>query len=81
MPATTEQLDRIEEIFREVMGVGAADVSDETAYATFGAWDSLKHMEMVARFEAELGLDIDIDDVINMSTVGKIKEILSRSIG
>jgi acyl carrier protein len=80
MTATMEQLDKATEIFCEVMGVEASQVSDATAYASFGPWDSLKHMEMVARFEAAFGLDIDIEDVIGMETLGRIKEILTSYI-
>ena len=53
MTATLEQLEKATGIFCEVMGVESSEVSDATAYASFGPWDSLKHMEMVARFEEE----------------------------
>jgi acyl carrier protein len=74
--ATSDRRQRIIEIFSEVMGVDPAEVSDQTAYELFEPWDSLKHMEMVARFEEEFGVDLEIDDVIDMSDLGKINEIL-----
>jgi len=71
-------MQKVVEILCEVTGLTADEVSDETAYATCGSWDSLKHMEMVARLEEAFDIDIEIDDVIAMETVGKIKEIVGR---
>ena len=78
MSVTTRTNERATEIFCEVLGVDPASVSDTTAYSSFDAWDSLKHMEMIARFEEEFDLEIEIDDVIQMETLGRIKQTLVR---
>lgn len=75
-----QRRERVVAIFSEIMGVDPITVSVDTAYESCEPWDSLKHMEMVARFEEEFGIDLEIDDVIAMSTVGRIEEILERHL-
>ena len=80
MNAMASRIERATEIFCEVMGVEASSVSDATAYSTFSQWDSLKHMEMVARIEEAFGIDLDIEDVIAMETLGRVKEVVARYV-
>jgi acyl carrier protein len=68
----------IKNIFCEVLGVSAADVTDTLAYNSCEQWDSLKHLQMVAMFEETFDIEIDMDDIIAMENYGKVKEILHK---
>ncbi|MFQ5652168.1 MAG: acyl carrier protein [bacterium] len=70
----------IRTIFCEVFGVSESEVRDDTAYDSFEAWDSLRHLEFVARFEDEFDIDIEIDDVIAMETFKKVKDTVKKYI-
>ena len=77
----TEDIDiRIKMIFCEELGLANQDVDDSTAYDSTDAWDSLKHLQMVTRFEEEFDIELPVDDVIDMSTFRKVKEILKGKI-
>ena len=68
----------IRNIFCEVLGLPAHDVTDALAYNSCEQWDSLKHLQIIAMFEESFGIEIDMDDIIAMETFGKVKEILHK---
>jgi acyl carrier protein len=41
-------------------------------------WDSIGHMALVAELEDRFGIEIDTDDIIDMSSYAKTIEILQR---
>ena len=47
-------------------------------YNAIPQWDSIAHMSVVAALEDAFGIMIDMDDVIDMSSVGKAREILRK---
>lgn len=65
-------------VFASVLGISPAEVTDELAYQGHAKWDSIGHMAIIAGLDKEFDLTIDMDDVIDMSSVGKAKEILSK---
>jgi acyl carrier protein len=77
---TSDEISKIKRIFCEVLGAGEAEVDDSTAYNSFPAWDSLKHLQLVARYEDEFDIEFDMDDIIAMENFGLVKEIVSRYI-
>lgn len=70
--------DRVIEAFVRVLGIAPERVTDDLRYASIPEWDSIAHMSVVAALEEAFGVMIDMDDVIDMSSVGKAREILSK---
>ena len=68
----------LEVVFSEVLGIDSARVSDALSYNAIKEWDSVAHMALVAALEQNYGIMLDTDDVIDMSSVGKAKQILSK---
>lgn len=73
-----EHQTRIKQIFCDVLGVSESEVNDNTSYNSFEAWDSLKHLEFIAKLEEEFNIDIEMDDVIAMESFRKIKDIMKK---
>ena len=71
---------RIKSIFCEELGLAEGAVEETTAYDSTDAWDSLKHLQLVSRLEEEFGIELPVDDVIDMSTFKKVREITKRNI-
>lgn len=67
-------------ILQEVFGLPQDQITDDIAYNSYPPWDSLKHLQMVAMIEETFEIELEMDDIIDMSTVGKIKEILQKYI-
>ena len=70
--------DRVIETFSRVLGLQAERITDDLRYATIPEWDSIAHMSVIAALEDAFGIMIDMDDVIDMSSVGKAREILRK---
>ena len=75
---TNFDVDKIRDIFCEVMGIPEQEVTDKLAYNSCAQWDSLKHLQMVAMFEETFDIEIEMDDIIAMENYGKVKEILHK---
>ena len=71
-------MDTITKVFCEVLAVDQSQVNDQTSYNSFPAWDSLKHLEIISRLEEEFGIEITMDDITAMESLGKIKEIVQK---
>jgi len=69
---------KIEDIFVSSIGIDRSLVNDGLEYGTVKEWDSVAHMALVSALEQEYGIMLETDDVIDMSSVGKAKEILRK---
>ena len=70
--------DRVIQAFSRVLGLPAERITDDLRYASIPEWDSIAHMSVVAALEDAHGVMIDMDDVIDMYSVGKAREILAK---
>ncbi|MDO6476493.1 acyl carrier protein [Alteromonas sp. 1_MG-2023] len=64
--------------FVQALGIGAELVTDELTYNTIKEWDSTAHMILISELENTFDVMLDTDDIIDMSSVGKAKEILTK---
>jgi acyl carrier protein len=53
-------------------------VSDGLEYNSIPEWDSVAHMALVAEIEDSYDVMLDTDDIVAMSSVAKIREILGK---
>lgn len=53
-------------------------VVDDLQYNSIPEWDSVAHMALVAELEDSFEIMLDTDDIIAMSSVAKIREILAK---
>jgi acyl carrier protein len=72
------QIDRLRGVFRSSLELDDDYDVDGLTYRGIESWDSLAHMSLVAAIEDEFGVMIDTDDVIDMSSFDKAREILSK---
>jgi acyl carrier protein len=70
--------DRVKTQFVECFGIEADMVVDSFEYGSIPQWDSVAHMSLIVCLEDEFDIMIDIDDVIDMSTFKKAKEIVGK---
>ena len=64
--------------FSVALNVAVDQVSDELTYQSITEWDSITHMVLISQLEDDFGVSIDTDDVIDMSSVAKAQEILTK---
>ncbi len=69
--------EKLKNCFTEVIGIEKDKVNDGLEYGSY-AWDSVAHMKLIAAIEDTFDLMIETDDVIDMSSFLKAKEILRK---
>ncbi|WP_404840369.1 acyl carrier protein [Aeromonas media] len=69
---------QLEQIFSDALGIGLGQVSDALSYQGIPQWDSVAHMGLIAQLEDHYGVLLDTDDIIDMSSVAKAREILKK---
>jgi acyl carrier protein len=74
----TENELKLRRLFSEVLGLPVSDIHDGIAYDQTKNWDSVAHLSLVAAIDSGFEIMMDTDDVIDMSTYGKAKEILNK---
>lgn len=70
--------EKLVQTFSHALGIDADEVKDELTYNTIKQWDSTAHMILIAELEDTFDVMLDTDDIIDMSSVGKAKEILKK---
>lgn len=70
--------ERLVATFASSLNIEASQVVDELEYNTIAQWDSVAHMVLVAALEKEFDVMLDMDDIIEMSSVKIAKEILTK---
>jgi len=68
----------VESVFSEVLGIERSQVSDALTYNSIKEWDSVAHMALIAALEENFEIMIETDDVIDMSSVAKAKQLLAK---
>jgi len=69
---------RLKKVFAESLGIEEEKVTDDLKYNTIDEWDSVAHMTLVAAIEDEFDIMLDTDDIIDMSSFAKAKEIVAK---
>ncbi|MEW9797579.1 acyl carrier protein [Alteromonas sp. CYL-A6] len=69
---------KLVQVFVDALGISADDVTDSLTYNTIKEWDSTAHMILVAELEDRFDIMLDTDDIIDMSSVAKAKDILTK---
>lgn len=64
--------------FVELFQLESDSVLKDLAYQGVSLWDSVGHMELIARLESDFDVMIDMDDVIDFSSYEKGKLILLK---
>lgn len=65
-------------IFAKILELPNEQINDDLKYQGVERWDSIGHMAIIAALDEEFDLMIDTDDVIDMSSFKKAKEILAK---
>ena len=72
--------DKVRKCFVDTFNIPESVVVDTLEYASIPEWDSVAHMALIVSLEDEFDIMIDTDDVIDMSTFLKAKEIVKKYI-
>jgi acyl carrier protein len=68
----------LKKIFVETFAISPDQYCDTLAPDEVQKWDSLGHVQLVMTLQGEFGIEFDVDEMMEMENVGKIKEILLK---
>lgn len=71
-------MERFLGLLAEIFGTEKEEIGDAQTPDDIENWDSITHMDLMARFEEEFGVEFDMEEITEMETVGLIKEALIR---
>lgn len=73
-----ENIEKLREAFVEALGIDKSLVADDLKYQSIPEWDSISHMVLISELEDVFDIEIDTDDVIDMSSFAKAREIIAK---
>ena len=59
--------DTIKRIMSDIFGVNVGEIPDDASMESINAWDSLKHMELIAALEENFNILLKADDIVAMT--------------
>ena len=68
----------LNEVVASSLMIPRATAGDGLEYNSIKEWDSIAHMSLIAELEERYDVMLETDDIVAMSSVGKIREILKR---
>lgn len=73
-----ENLEKYNNAFVEVFGAKAEDLNDNYGKDTVEEWDSVHQLSLVAQFEEAFDILFDPEDIMDLTSYAKGKEILAK---
>ena len=64
--------------FEEALGLVTSSILDSLTYQSVPEWDSISHMILISQLEEDFNVSLETDDVIDMSSFAKAREILAK---
>ncbi|WP_269236517.1 acyl carrier protein [Flavobacterium flavigenum] len=72
---TTEQLHNV---FARAFEIPVETINDQLEYQGIAEWDSMSHLVLVEELERTYNISIDMEDILDMGNVEKIKNLLKK---
>lgn len=73
-----ENLEKYNNAFVQVFGTKPEDLNDNYAKETVSEWDSVHQLGLVSEFEEAFDIMFDPEDIMEMTSYAKGKEILKK---
>ena len=72
-----DSTEKLKKAFSDSLELSPEDIKDDLSYGS-ESWDSIAHLSLVASIEMEFDIMLNSDDVIDMGSFKKTKEILQK---
>ena len=73
-----ENIEKYNNAFVQVFGAKAEELNDNYGKDTVGEWDSVHQLSLIAEFEEAFDIMFDPEDIMEMTSYAKGKEILKK---
>ena len=66
--------EQIIELIEELLRVEAGTITEDTRIEDVEQWDSLAHVMIIGELESRLGIEIPLDEAVEIISVGELLE-------
>jgi acyl carrier protein len=80
MSDTDYVLNKVREAFKATFDVDPQSVSIDSTADDVPGWDSVGHLSLGANLEEIFGINLDVDDLMEMESVRKIVNVISAKL-
>jgi acyl carrier protein len=71
----------VKQIFQKALDLDeGCQLDDSMAFEGIPGWDSLGHMRIVMEIEALIGVPLEMEEIIGLDTVGKIRDFIESRV-
>ncbi|GAA4718816.1 acyl carrier protein [Brevibacillus fulvus] len=70
--------EKLRNIFATALDIPAEKVVDDLEFNSIPEWDSIGHLALIAALDEAFGIMMETEDVIDLSSFKKAKEILAK---
>ncbi|TAJ43704.1 acyl carrier protein [Methanofollis fontis] len=71
-------LEKYNNAFQEAFGIDESKLNADLKYQSIPEWDSVGHMSLIAELEDTFDIMMETDDIIDLSSYEKGREILAK---
>ncbi len=71
---------KVQAAFHDAFGVDPQSISFETGPDDILGWDSAGHLFLVSNLEQALGVNLDVDDIMEMENVRDIVRVIQAKL-
>lgn len=69
---------QLHQVFANAFEIPVDAVNDQLEYQGITEWDSMSHLVLVQELESTYNIAIEMEDILEMGSVEKIKDILKK---
>ncbi|BFM45428.1 hypothetical protein CFS9_40690 [Flavobacterium sp. CFS9] len=71
-------IEQLHGVFARAFEIPVESVNDGLEYQAIAEWDSMSHLVLVEELESTYKISIEMEDILEMGSVAKIKDILKK---
>ena len=70
----------VDKILCSLLKINEIDLDQNISMKSHELWDSVFHMELILTLEEELSVEFSMDEIMNMTNIKSITEIVSKKL-
>lgn len=78
---STPVAQQVRQIAADVFNLPVDQITDQTSPQTLADWDSVQHLNLVLAIEAQLGVQLDPQEIEQIRTIGDAIRVAEKRVG
>ena len=79
--STTPVAQQVRQIAADIFNLPVDEITDQTSPQTLADWDSVQHLNFVLAIEAQLGVQLDPQEIEQIRSIGDATRIAETRVG